>query len=158
MAEAGTCMMKLKYLNTAANPLAGREVYVANCQTCYAKDGQGVTNKQGTGYVFPPLWGKHSYNDGAGLYRLSNFASFIKNNMPFGTNHHKPLSDEEAWNLAAFVNIQPRPHKNQSMDWKNIAEKPFDFPLGPYIDSFPVKQHKYGPYEPIVEAIQNHHI
>src|SRR6185437_10330979 len=143
VAEPGTGVMKLKYLDTAANPLAGRVVFVANCQTCHGKDGQGVKNEQGTGYVFPPLWGKHSYNDGAGLYRLSNFASFIKNNMPFGTDYHKPaLTNEEAWDVAAFVNSQPRPHKNQSMDWKNITKKPFDFPFGPYIDSFPAKQHK----------------
>ncbi len=158
-ADAGTGVMKLKYLDTAANPLAGRAIYVAKCQTCHGKDGQGVLNDKATGYIFPPLWGKHSYNDGAGLYRLGNFSSFIKNNMPFGTDYHKPLlSDEEAWDVAAFVNSQPRPHKNQSLDWKNISEKPFDFPFGPYIDSFTAKQHKYGPFKPTVEAIQNRHI
>ncbi len=157
--RGGTGIVKLKYLDTAASPLAGRKVYVANCQSCHGIDGHGVLNDKDTGYVFPPLWGNHSYNDGAGLYRLSNFAGFVKDNMPFGTNYHMPvLTDEEAWDLAAFVNSQPRPHKNQSMDWKNITKKPFDYPFGPYIDSFSEKQHKYGPYKPIKEAIKNRHI
>src|SRR6185312_8971469 len=101
------------------------------------------------GYAFPPLWGKNSYNDGAGLYRLSSFTDFVKSNMPFGTSWQHPiLTDAQAWDVAAYVNSQPRPHKDQSMDWKNIAEKPIDFPSGPYADSFSEKQHKYGPFLP----------
>ncbi|MDQ6764048.1 MAG: c-type cytochrome [Bacteroidota bacterium] len=158
-ARGGTGIEKLKYLNRAANPAEGRIVYVANCQSCHGNSGQGVENGEANGYVYPPLWGEHSYNDGAGLYRLSNFAGFVKNNMPFGTDYHKPvLSYEEAWDVAAFVNSQPRPHKDQSEDWKNITKKPFDYPFGPYIDSFSEKQHKYGPYKPIKEAMNHKNI
>jgi thiosulfate dehydrogenase len=65
----------------------------------------------GIEYAFPPLWGKHSYNDGAGLYRLSNFARYAKYNMPQGVSHTNPmLTDEEAWDVAAYVNSQERPH------------------------------------------------
>ena len=151
-AEGGTSLMKVKYLKVAANASLGEEVYVANCQSCHGDKGQGVANTAGTGYTYPPLWGEHSYNDGAGLFRLSSFAGFVKNNMPFGTTYHNPkLSDADAWNVAAFVNSQPRPHKDQSAEWKNITKKPVDFPFGPYIDSFSEAQHKYGPYQPINE-------
>jgi thiosulfate dehydrogenase len=51
--------------------------------------------------------------------------------------------------VAAFVNSQSRPHKDQSKDWPNIARKPIDFAFAPYQDSFSEKQHKYGPYLPI---------
>jgi thiosulfate dehydrogenase len=155
-ARGGTGIMRLKYLNRAASPAKGYEVYVANCQSCHGKDGEGQLNAQANGYVYPPLWGIHSYNDGAGLYLLSSFAGFVKNNMPFGTEYHKPLlTDDEAWDVAAFVNSQPRPHFDESKDWKNIAKKPIDYPFGPYIDSFSEKQHKYGPYGPIKETMNN---
>ena len=147
VAKGGTSLMKIKYLDKAADPLAGREVYINKCQSCHGKEGQGQINLEGTGYIYPPLWGEHSYNDGAGLYRISSFAGFAKNNMPFGTDYHDPkLTDKEAWDIAAFVNSQPRPHKDQSGDWKNITKKPIDFPFGPYIDTFTEQQHKYGSF------------
>lgn len=152
-AKGGTSLIKLKDMKVAAYPKAGAIVYVNNCSSCHGKDGQGQLNADDYGYTYPPLWGEHSYNDGAGLFRLSSFAGFVKNNMPFGTDYHNPkLSDEEAWNVAAFVNSQPRPHKDQSADWKNITKKPTDFPFGPYIDTFSEQQHKYGPYEVIKDA------
>lgn len=155
-AKGGTSIMKLKYLDVAADPVAGNQVYTSKCQSCHGNDGQGQPDiVAGTGYIYPPLWGGHSYNDGAGLYRLSSFAGFVKNNMPFGTEYHSPnLNDEEAWDVAAFVNRQPRPHKDQAADWKNIAKKPIDFPFGPYIDPFSEKQHKYGPYKPIADYLK----
>ena len=149
-ARGGTSLVKLKYLDRAADPTNGRQVYIANCQSCHGENGQGQLNLAQTGYTYPPLWGPQSYNDGAGLYRLSSFAGFVKNNMPFGTDYHNPkLSDEEAWDVAAFVNSQPRPHKDQSADWKNISKKPVDFPFGPYLDTFTTAQHKYGPFNAI---------
>lgn len=153
IARGGTGLMKLKYLDRAANPVSGKQVFLANCASCHGTDGQGQLNIEQTGYTYPPLWGKHSYNDGAGLYRISSFASFVKNNMPYGTNYQAPkLTDEEAWDVAAFVNSQPRPHKDQSADWKDISKKPIDFPFGPYADTFSEKQHKFGPFKPIQNA------
>lgn len=143
---------KLNYLDRAANPQKGKIVY-ATCQVCHGKDGQGQLNDKGTEYIFPPLWGPHSYNDGAGLYRISNFAAFVKSNMPFGTTYEHPvLSDEQAWDIAAYVNSQPRPHKDQSKDYVRSGKKPIDSPYGPYKDSFSERQHKYGPYPPILLA------
>jgi thiosulfate dehydrogenase len=147
VARGGTSIMKIKYLERAASPSAGKDIYITRCQSCHGNNGQGQLNLEETGYNYPPLWGEHSYNDGAGLYRISSFAGFVKNNMPFGADYHSPkLTDDEAWDIAAFVNSQPRPHKDQSSDWKNITKKPIDFPFGPYIDTFTEQQHKYGSF------------
>ncbi len=68
--------------------------------------------------------------------------------MPLGATYNHPLlTDEEAWDIAAFVNSQPRPAIDLSKDWPDIAAKPVDFPFGPYTDTFSEAQHKYGPFE-----------
>lgn len=147
----GVGLPKLTFLNRAADPGKGKIVYQSVCATCHGDNGQGIMEPNGEMYTYPPLWGEHSYNDGAGLYRLSGFASYAKNNMPYNQASHKYpiLTDEEAWDVAAFVNSQPRPHKDQSADYKDISKKPFDFPFGPYADSFTETQHKFGPFKPI---------
>lgn len=148
--RGGTSIMKLAYLDRAASPAAGKAVYASTCQRCHGNDGQGQPNPDHNGYAYPPLWGPHSFNDGAGLYRISSMAGFVYNNMPFGTDYRHPqLSEAEAWDVAAFVNSQPRPHYNQQNDWRVLAKKPLDFPFGPYADPYPEQQHKYGPFKPI---------
>jgi len=87
-ARKGTSIMQLAYLDRAADPAAGKKVYANTCQRCHGDHGQGQTNSGSEGYTYPPLWGPHSYNDGAGLYRLGAFAGFVKNNMPYGTDYH----------------------------------------------------------------------
>ncbi len=145
---------KLPLLIRAASSEKGKVVYINVCQSCHGNNGHGVLNTSQNEYVYPPLWGEHSYNDGAGLFRLSSFASFVKNNMPYNqaTRRHPKLSDEEAWDVAAFVNSQPRPRFNQTKDWPDLTKKPFDAPYGPYADSFSTTQHKYGPYNAIINT------
>ena len=72
--------------------------------------------------------------------------------MPFLQASYKTpvLSDEEAWDVAAFVNSRPRPTKDLTGDWPNISKKPVDHPFGPYKDGFSEEQHKFGPFPPIV--------
>lgn len=145
----GAGLFEIAGLDRAANPDSGRLVYAAKCQSCHQADGQGLSNGQG-GYTFPPLWGDESYNHAAGLYRLSRFASYVKQGMPLGTTHDSPqLSDAEAWDVAAYVNSQPRPGFDLSADWPDISGKPADHPFGPWADSFSAEQHKYGPFKPI---------
>lgn len=157
MAPKGSGIFKLKGLKRAADPDKGRLVYEQKCQTCHQANGEGLLAEDGKSYTYPPLWGKNSYNHGAGLYRISNFAGYAKYNMPLGATYDKPqLSDEEAWDVAAFVNSMPRPEKDLSKDWPNIAGKPFDHPFGPFADPFPEKQHKYGPYKPINDWKEAH--
>jgi thiosulfate dehydrogenase len=56
--------------------------------------------------------------------------------------------------VAAFVNSMPRPHKDLSKDWPNIAGKPIDHPYGPFHDGFSEEKHKYGPFKPIIDKRQ----
>ena len=144
----GSGIMDVPLMNRAASPEKGQVVYQQKCASCHGPNGQGQPNIEGYGYAYPPLWGEHSYNDGAGLFRLSRFAGYVKANMPFGANYKgMQLSDEESWDVAAFVNSQPRPKKDISKDWPDISKKPFDHPFGPFSDGKTEAQHKYGPWK-----------
>ncbi|MGZ3924630.1 MAG: c-type cytochrome, partial [Flavisolibacter sp.] len=64
-------------LDRAADPDKGKLVFTNYCQRCHGQDGQGTMSPDGTGYTYPPLWGEHSFNTGAGMLRLSALAGFI---------------------------------------------------------------------------------
>lgn len=148
----GSGISNLVFLNRAANPNIGKKIYSTNCSKCHGNNGEGMRDSSDNGNYFlnPPLWGKNSYNQGAGMNQLSKLAGFIKNNMPNGINYQQPfLTNQEAWNLAAYINTQSRPDKDLSKDWPILATKPFDYPIGPYADSFPQSMHQLGPFEPI---------
>jgi thiosulfate dehydrogenase len=147
----GTGIAAVPFPDRAADPEKGKAVYVAQCASCHGQGGQGLPIP-GEARRYPPLWGADSYNQGAGLFRLSRFAGYVKSNMPFGATYQNPqLRDEEAWDVAAFVNSMPRPeHPYLKEDWPDIAKKPFDHPFGPFADPFSEQQHKFGPFEPIV--------
>jgi thiosulfate dehydrogenase len=149
----GAGIVEIPFLKRAADTAKGRIVYMKTCITCHGPQGKGLYNKDSSGYTYPPLWGKHSYNTGAGLYRISRFAAYVKYNMPFEkASHQSPqLTDEEAWDVAAFVNSQPRPVKFFKQDWPDLSKKAVDYPYGPFADTFSAAQHKYGPFEPIAK-------
>jgi thiosulfate dehydrogenase len=151
----GSGITDVPYLNRAADPQQGKTIYENKCQRCHGNNGEGVFYEDSTAYRYPPLWGSHSYNSSAGLYRLSRLAAFIKYNMPFDLAQSSPqLTDEEAWDVAAFISSQPRPEKKFPQDWPKLEAKPPDYPFGPYADHFSELQHKYGPFIPIKEAIE----
>lgn len=150
----GSGIEKLPFMDRAADPVKGKAVYTSQCQSCHGANGEGQMAFDGSSFDYPPLWGAKSYNDGAGLYRISNLAGYIKSNMPFNIASHAlpSLTNEQAWDVAAYINSQPRPSKDLSKDWPDISKKPFDHPFGPYTDAFTESQHKYGPYAPIMAA------
>ena len=152
----GVGITDMAYMDRAADTAMGRIVYTKKCQSCHKDNGEGVLNANGISYQYPPLWGAHSYNNGAGLFRLSRLAGYVKSNMPFGANYNTPqLSDEEAWDVAAYINSRPRPSKDLRKDWPRIAAKPVDHPYGPYADTFSESQHKFGPFAPIAAFKKN---
>lgn len=150
----GVGISSLPYLDRPADSDRGRLVYHRYCQRCHGTEGQGVPDSIGPGYRYPPLWGKNSYNTGAGIYRLSRLAGYVRDNMPYDeASHFKPvLTNEEAWDVAAFINTQSRPLKAFPGDWPDIRTKPVDHPFGPFSDTFPEQQHKYGPFKPISDS------
>jgi thiosulfate dehydrogenase len=149
----GSGLYEVPLLDRAADPAKGKLVYEKQCASCHQADGKGMAKPDGSGYLYPPLWGENSYNHGAGLYRISRFAGYVKVNMPLGATFEQPiLSDEESWDLAAYVNSMERPKKDLTQDWPDISKKPMDHPFGPFSDSFTEEQHKFGPFKPIKAA------
>lgn len=133
----------------AADLKAGKQVFDDRCARCHGADGSGLLAAANPvhGYVFPPLWGPESFNDGAGMHRVLTASRFIKARMPLG----KPdLTDDQAFDVAAFINAQPRPHMpNLDRDFPDRTAKPVDASYGPWADSFPPEQHQFGPFAPI---------
>lgn len=84
----------------------GETVYRNNCALCHGNNGEGTKAADGS-YAFPPLWGRDSFNWGAGMHRVDTAAGFIKANMPYGKGGS--LSDQEAWDVALYMNSHPRP-------------------------------------------------
>jgi thiosulfate dehydrogenase len=82
----------------------GETVFMERCTNCHGEDGQGIAigDKKAA-----PLWGPYSWNDGAGAARIYTLAGMIRFMMPF--TYPGSLSDEEAQQLAAFINSKPRP-------------------------------------------------
>lgn len=151
----GFGLLSLPPLDRAADPVKGSVVYQNYCARCHGENGEGQLAPNGQEWTYPPLFGESSYNIGAGLYRLSRFAGYVKANMPYGITYENPfLTDEEAWDVAAYVNSMSRPQKDLSGDWPDVSKKPYDHPFGPYADNFPESQHKFGPFAPIIEAQQ----
>jgi thiosulfate dehydrogenase len=149
----GSGLKELNFLTRAASPEKGKVVYDAKCASCHNANGEGILNPDGIEFTYPPLWGKNSFNDAAGLNRITNMAKFVKYNMPFGVTHDAPqLNDEEAWDVSAYILAQPRPHKNTPQDWPDMTKKPIDHPFGPYADNFSQQQHKYGPFTAMKKA------
>jgi thiosulfate dehydrogenase len=153
----GTATPPLKIPDRAADLEAGRQVYLSYCQSCHGADGQGYRSMaagENGPYVIPPVWGNRSYNDGAGMHRVLTAAGFIRANMPLGTPWDRPaLTDEQAIDVSAYINSQPRAErKSLDKDYPDRTKKPVDCPYPPYADGFPQSQHKYGPFLPILEA------
>jgi thiosulfate dehydrogenase len=135
----------------AADLKNGETVFGTRCRICHGADGEGLAASadRRKGYLFPPLWGAESFNDGAGLHRVLTAARFIKARMPLG---EPTLSDDEAFDVAAFINSKPRPKMSDlEDDYPDRSLKPVDNPYGPFADNFPLEQHRFGPFQPIEE-------
>lgn len=136
----------------------GAQIYERECVLCHGKNGAGIFYEDfDKGYLYPPLWGNDAFNDGAGMHRVITAAAFIKNNMPYlQANWEEPkLTDEEAYHVAGYINSFQRPEKkNKIDDFPDKKLKPVSTPYGPWIDNFSSKQHKYGPFPPIISYYQ----
>src|SRR5262249_58189152 len=105
----------------------GQAIYAERCTSCHGLDGQGVQigdKKAG------PLWGDHSWNDGAGAARVYTLAGIIRYAMPY--LDPGSLTDEEAQQVATFITSQPRPR-------------------------FPFKEKDYGGGEDPGDGVCEHH-
>ena len=101
-----------KWAKLTADTAAGRTEYASVCARCHGPDGGGTQ-------AAPPVWGRASYNVGAGMARVRTAAAFIKDNMPF--DQPGSLTDQQAFDVAAYVNARPRP---------DFPAKIHDWPMG----------------------------
>lgn len=103
--------------------MKGKAVFENKCASCHQANGAGLYAEDGK-VVFPALWGNNSFNIGAGMARLHTAAGFVKKNMPLGQGG--TLSDEEAWDVAAYFSQQQRPDFAKKInDWLQ-GDKPKD--------------------------------
>ena len=102
----GQGLVKVPKTNQPPDLARGETVYKNNCVICHGANGEGTKTANGE-YSFPPLWGKDSFNWGAGMHRIDLAAGFIKVNMPYG--RFGTLSDQEAWDVALYMNSHARP-------------------------------------------------
>ena len=109
---AGQNARLMRFASLAADTAAGRQIFGTTCARCHGPDGQGMPG-------IPPLWGPKSFNIGAGMARARTAASFVRDNMPF--DQPGTLTDQQAFDVAAFVVAQPRP---------DFPGKQFDWPHG----------------------------
>lgn len=152
----GSATFPSKPPNRRADLTAGEKIYNEQCASCHGDNGLGKrvgVKGDAQGYIFPPVWGSDSFSDGAGMNRLIMAMRFIKHNMPMGTNHKNPtLTDEQAFDVAAYILSKPRPHKaNLDQDFPARWNKPIDAAFPPYVDGAPADQHKYGPFPPLAD-------
>ena len=100
---AGMGLMPLQPPAEPPSAARGEAAFKTNCLRCHGDDGKGTPG-------VPPLWGDGSYNAAAGMADMRMAAAFIRVNMPMGITYLDPLlSEQQAWDIAAYVDSKPRP-------------------------------------------------
>ncbi len=97
------------------NPANGKTVYNEKCASCHQANGAGLPP------AIPALWGFDSYNKGAGMNNVRKAAGYIWANMPLGMG--KSLTHQEAFDVAAYLNIQIRPADPRKGRFVKLFEK-----------------------------------
>jgi thiosulfate dehydrogenase len=94
----------------------GRRIFAETCVRCHGVEGGGTA-------LAPPLWGPRSFNIGAGMARLRTAAGFIRENMP--NDRAVTLTDQQAFDVAAYVMARPRPDfARKADDWPRADPPP----------------------------------
>lgn len=109
--DAATSTASRRFLTMKPDTAAGTAIYASACAKCHGPNGEGTPGA-------PPVWGPQSYNIGAGMARVSTAANFVQANMPF--DRPGSLTDQQALDVAAFVNSRPRrDFPGKEYDWPN---------------------------------------
>lgn len=151
----GVQNVQIPFPERAASSLKGQEIYKLHCSRCHGADGEGIMQANDETYIYPPLWGSKAYQPGSSMHRVIKMAQWLVSNMPYTlASHDKPfLKADEAFDVAAFINndsIHARPPVKE-YQYPYFEEKAIDYDRGPFRDSFSESQHKYGPYQPIID-------
>jgi thiosulfate dehydrogenase len=87
--------------SASPDPAHGAKLYAANCSSCHGNNGAGIPG------AIPPLWGKTSFNDGAGMAHIDRMTGFVRFNMPKG--NAGSLSLQDAYDVSSWVLTHDRP-------------------------------------------------
>ena len=143
-------------LKKAADPQAGKKLYNEKCQSCHGSQGLGIKHPdflKGKGYIYPPVAGEDSYDDGGHVYMIPTLASIIYVNMPLGlaTPENPSLSIEEAYDIAAYINhdLERRHHPNRKTMYPEALFRPDAFVIPEMFDNDQERylKAKFGPYK-----------
>lgn len=153
LAMRGTGLPKTDLPKRAADIKNGSMVFQKTCQACHGIKGLGLKapDYDSAGkYSFPPLAGKDSFNDGAGMSRITMATRFIHSNMPLGTSSDEPaLSIDDAYDVAGYVESLPRPRRpGRDKDFPDPGFRPADYPVPEYFngDMKALDRARYGPF------------
>lgn len=152
-AMEGTGVPAINFPERKANAATGKTIYQQSCIACHGNDALGTKapdyNKTGN-YTFPPLAGKDSFNNGAGMSRLKKASQFIHANMPLGASSKTPvLTVDQSYDVAAYVLSLPRSErKNRGKDFPDKNFRPDDYPVPEYFkgNKNALEKAKLGPY------------
>ena len=98
----------------------GARLFATTCTLCHGAEGQGNPP------AIPALWGRKSFSIGASMAREERAATFIRHFMP--QNNPGSLTDQQAFDLAAYVDSHARPDSpGKENDWPR-GGAPYDVP------------------------------
>lgn len=154
MSMQGTGLSRITLPDRAADPARGKALFAQHCVQCHGAQGLGLKSPEfssGGGYVFPPIAGDDTYDDGGHMYMVPLLTQFIHANMPLGSTADKPvLSVEQAYDIAAYVNSElPRRHAPQRVDaYPDPAWRPAGFAVPEHFPDDPLgyQRARFGPF------------
>ncbi len=152
-AMQGTGLPVIEPPDRSADPVNGKALFSQYCAACHGAGGLGLRApepEKTDPFLFPPIAGDDSFNDGAGMSRTMTATRFIHGNMPLGTDAGKPvLTIEQAYDVAGYILSLPRPHKEgRAGDFPNSEFRPADYAVPEYFgnDKEAYAKAKNGPY------------
>ena len=152
-AMAGSGVPELTLPNRQARVKYGEAIYSQFCASCHGEKALGskAEDYDNTGrYIFPPLAGDDSFNNGAGMSRLIKASAFVHANMPLGTTSKNPvLTIEQAYDVTAYFLSLPRTErKDRHKDFPDPDFRPVDYPVAEYFngDNKALNKARLGPY------------
>ena len=114
----GEAMPKMPQLT--GDSARGAALFTTTCVACHGPEGQGNPP------LIPALWGPKSFSIGASMAREERAATFIRHFMP--KSNPGSLTDQQAFDLAAYVNSHARPDSpGKEGDWP-AGGAPYDVP------------------------------
>ena len=154
MSMQGTGLAHITLPERAADPGRGRALFGQYCVQCHGAQGLGLKTPDfatGGGYVFPPIAGDDTYDDGGHMYMVPLLTQFIHANMPLGSTADTPmLSVEQAYDIAAYINSElPRRHAPQRVDaYPDPAWRPAGFAIPEHFPDDPTgyQRARFGPF------------